>query len=102
MENKSIFELLFAFTHQLEEFTDEMDWVKADDVGLDRRCGKLSINEECIIVPKDNQRMIEYYGGFEYIPSECKQVVGDYVIYTEHERVQDCIDRWMENKEGEE
>lgn len=64
-----------------ENFTD----VKAEDVGLDRRCGILHIKndgENVVAVRDDYVRYIEYYGGFEYIPAECKYRVGDYMFYS--------------------
>lgn len=73
---------------------DECVIVKPEELGLDRRCGKIYVNteDEVIAVHKDNRRNIEYYGGFEYIDSSCVECAGDYVFYTEHQRVEECFD----------
>lgn len=58
--------------------------VKPDDVGLDRRCGMLYVKndgEDVVAVREDNLARIEYYGGFEYIPSERKYKVDIYTFY---------------------
>lgn len=58
--------------------------VKSDDVGLDRRCGMLYIKsdgENVIAVRDDYVSYLEYYGGFEYIPIECRYRIGNYTFY---------------------
>jgi len=69
--------------------------VPASDVGLDNRCGRVLIDvvDEVIAVPNHNIRMLDYYGGFEYIKEgEGRITVGDYTFFTsDNERVNDCF-----------
>jgi hypothetical protein len=69
--------------------------VPASDVGLDNRCGRVLIDvvDEVIAVPNHNIRMLDYYGGFEYIKEgDGRITVGDYTFFTsDNERVSDCF-----------
>jgi hypothetical protein len=74
--------------------------VSASDLGLDIRCGRAYVDEDCIVVNDANARSFNYYGGFEYINDEDVRKVGDYVIYlATADRVQDALDSLME-KDG--
>jgi len=70
--------------------------VPASDLGLDLRCGRVLIDiaDEVIAVPNHNIRMLDYYGGFEYIKEgEGRVTVGDYTFFTsDSERVNDCFE----------
>ena len=70
--------------------------VPATDLGLDIRCGRVMIDlaDEVIAVPNHNIRMLDYYGGFEYITEgEGRVTVGDYTFFTsDNERVSDCFE----------
>ena len=68
-----------------------------NDVGLDMRVGTLYINTQDRVIASNNQRSLEYYGGFEYIDKDMVQTVGDWTFY-QGDRVDDCIDTY-ENKE---
>ena len=80
----------------------KMEKVKANKLGLDIRAGyTLYIDEECIIVDKNDDRMLQYYGGFEYVDKEYRIEIGDYVIYSNcDDRVSDCLERYYD-KENE-
>jgi len=69
--------------------------VPASDLGLDNRCGRVLIDlvDEVIAVPNHNIRMLDYYGGFEYITEgDGRITVGDYTFFTsDNERVSDCF-----------
>jgi hypothetical protein len=69
--------------------------VPASDLGLDNRCGRVLIDlvDEVIAVPNHNIRMLDYYGGFEYITEgDGRITVGDYTFFTsDNERVNDCF-----------
>lgn len=76
---------------------DLVEWetfVSADKLGLDPRAGRdLVVCNDFVAARLSEVRTLEYYGGFEYVPSECKITVGDAVFYSGYcERVQDCID----------
>ena len=63
----------------IEENAHEVD---ASELGLDPRCGKLYITDEAIIAKQGHRvRMLDYYGGFEYVEAGARKVVGDYVAY---------------------
>jgi hypothetical protein len=70
--------------------------VPATDLGLDIRCGSLMVDdeEEVIAVPNHNIRILDYYGGFEYIrEGEGRVTVGDWTFFTsDSERVSDCFE----------
>ena len=76
---------------------NEMEMVRADQIGLDIRAGhRLWINEDCIVVTKAGDRSLQYYGGFEYVDKEYRTELGDFVVYmTDDGRVSDHIDTWM-------
>ena len=70
--------------------------VPASDLGLDLRCGRVLIDavDEVIAVPNHNIRMLDYYGGFEYIEEgNGRTTIGDYTFFTsDNERVNDCFE----------
>jgi len=75
---------------------NKMKKVRAEDVGLDERCGKLMVDDECVIVSISGDRKLQYYGGFEYVDSEYRTIMGEYVIYTnDGNRVEAVIDLAM-------
>jgi hypothetical protein len=78
--------------------------VSADKLGLDIRAGyRLLVDTDADIigVHVSNVRMLEYYGGFEYVDSTCRETIGDYVFFTGgSDRVQDCLEFYNEELEG--
>lgn len=80
-----------------------MTKVTADKLGLDIRAGyTLYIDEECIIVDKNNDRMLQYYGGAEYVDKEFRSEIGNYVIYLNgDDRVRGWLERYYEEAEAE-
>ncbi len=75
--------------------------VSGNDVGLDMRVGRLYINVQDRVIASDNQRSLEYYGGFEYIDKDMVTTVGDWTFY-QGDRVDDCIDNYECKEETEE
>lgn len=72
--------------------------VSAEKAGLDRRCGMIYINGEFIATTISNDRLLQYYGGFEYVDSEHRLQFGDMVFYTaDSDRVYDHIELYLEN-----
>lgn len=99
---RSIYDIIDTLNEKMYRFVQELECVKASELGLDSRCGMLSVNEECIIVDKRNDRTLQYYGGFEYVDKEFRQEIGDYVIYLNgDERVLGHIERYYEKAEAE-
>jgi hypothetical protein len=80
--------------------------VPASDIGLDNRCGRVLIDivDEVIAVPNHNIRMLDYYGGFEYIKEgDGRVTVGDYTFFTsDNERVNDCFEALRKDLEVDE
>jgi hypothetical protein len=78
----------------------------ASDLGLDIRCGRVLVDaaDEIIAVPNHNIRMLDYYGGFEYITEgDGRQTVGDYTFFTcVSDRVQDCFNHLNEKESVDE
>ena len=91
---------LFTLIDEVTELTDSyigtMERVPANRLGLDPRCGKLFVSPDCIGVYKENDRSLQYYGGFEYIEKEYRHEMGDYVFYSyEDSRVQDHLETYL-------
>jgi hypothetical protein len=94
-----ILNLVQDLEDQIRNTVQDLPLVPADLLGLDRRAGyRLWIDEDAIIVNKNDDRTLQYYGGFEYVDASSRIECGDYVIYTNDDsRVQDCLDFFYEN-----
>jgi len=91
-----LFELIDNVTELTENYVVNMGQVPAKQLGLDNRCGKLFVSPDCIGVYKSNDRALQYYGGFEYVDSEYRHEMGDYVFYSaEDKRVSDCLEHYL-------
>lgn len=88
--------------YKVERFVNTLEFTNADKLGLDRRAGyTLYIDRDhtCIIVKKYDDRVLQYYGGFEYIDKEFRHEFGDYVFYSrDDERVEECFARLEESE----
>ena len=92
--------LIDEISYQVERHVQGLRQVTANDLGLDMRCGRAYVDEDCIVVDSGNARSFDYYGGFEYIDDEDKRTLGDYVIYLNtSDRVQEALECLME-KDG--
>jgi hypothetical protein len=74
------------------------EMVKATDLGLDSRGGySMWVSNDAIIIQKDKDRFLQYYGGFEYVEKDSRAEVGDFVFYYNSDsRVGDCLDFYEE------
>ena len=92
----STLDMIDAVNEVIERNIRKFDQVPATDLGLDIRCGRVLVDivDEVIAVPNHNIRMLDYYGGFEYIKEgEGRVTVGDYTFFTsDNERVNDCFE----------
>lgn len=64
--------------------------VNAVQLGLDPRStySPLRVTEDYIAVPLTQDERMRYYGGFEYVDADHRQVLGEWVFYlAESERV---------------
>ena len=92
-------------TEKARQITAQMTEVSAEQLGLDRRSfwGCAYVDESAIVVIKDQDRTLQYYGGFEYVDKDYRREVGDYVFYlAEDSRVKGHIDRYYGVEETEE
>ena len=103
----NIYDLVDDMNDRMERFINKnTKQIRAEDAGLDNRCGYIYITDDSIIVDKRNDRLIQYYGGFEYVEKDHRKEMGDFVFYSrESSRVADHIDRyfgkddWLEEDE---
>ena len=96
-------ELLDSVDSLVRDFMDKATEVTAEDLGLDRRAAyRLYVTDEVIAVPKGDDRVLQYYGGFEYVDKEYRRELGDWVFYSaEDNRVASHLDRYNEVEEDE-
>jgi hypothetical protein len=77
-----IYSIIEDANDSMRQLVGQMDYAPADELGLDRRAAyRLWVSEDCIIVTKNEDRSLQYYGGFEYVDAEYRMEMGDYVIY---------------------
>jgi hypothetical protein len=76
--------------------------VRAEDLGLDRRAAyNIWVDDDVLIVRKNEDRTLQYFGGFEYVDANARTECGDYVIYSNDDgRVADCLDFYRETEEA--
>jgi hypothetical protein len=103
MSYHSIYDLIEDTENKTHRFVnDNMDLVPASDLGLDIRCGRLFVNEDGIAVGKDQDRSLQYYGGFEYVDKDYRYELGGYVFYTvDDERVREHVAEFTNQEEVE-
>ena len=63
-----------------QQIADSVTPHKAEDVGLDPRCGMIYLGEDFLATR--NRRSLDYYGGFEYVDPEYIQQVGGWTLYS--------------------
>lgn len=78
---------------QLENIKSEIEtnwtFVKATELGLDSRCGYVWVDENRTAIASDDTRILDYYGGFEYVDKNHILQVGNMKVYSgECDRVQ--------------
>lgn len=78
---------------------DKFKQVKAEDIGLDCRCGSVWVSDEGLVVSKSMDGSFQYYGGGEYIDKDYRTEIGDYVFYSiEDDRVRSAVEYVIELK----
>ena len=102
-EFDSIIDFVDEVNDQARRLITGMKHVNGDELGLDIRAGRrLYVSDDCICVAKEADRTLQYYGGFEYVDSEYRIELGDFVIYmADDSRVQECIDHFNSNEADE-
>ena len=78
----NITEFFIETENQLEILVSLLKSVKPGDLGLDDRAAyNLYIDESCIVVSKDCDGRLQYYGGFEYVDKSERKEYGNWVFY---------------------
>lgn len=92
--------LINEINQKVEVFVGGLTQVTGADLGLDERVGRLYTDGfEGIVVHKEADRRLQYYGGFEYIDKYNRQEMGDYVFYMAgDDRVEDCLAVYREQE----
>ncbi len=101
-EFSNILDLVDEVQDLVERQVAGMRRVSATELGLDQRCGRAYVDEDmqAIVVDSGSARSFDYYGGFEYIDSEDKRMLGDYVVYLDtSDRVRDALECLMESED---
>ena len=62
------------------QIKDAVTRCKATECNLDIRCGTLFRGQD-FLATRD-RRLLDYYGGFEYVDPECIQQVGGWTLYS--------------------
>jgi len=98
----NLFKLIDDVTELTENYIGTMEKVPAVKLGLDNRSGSLFVSPDCIAVYKGNDRALQYYGGFEYVDTEYRHEMGDFVFYSaEDDRVQGHLEDYLNKVEVE-
>ena len=63
-----------------QQIADSVTPHMAEGAGLDPRCGIIYSGEDFLATR--NRRLLDYYGGFEYVDSEYIQQVGGWTLYS--------------------
>mgnify|MGYP003140703993 CR=1 FL=1 len=95
-----LWELEIQINELVSKYLEESGAVEvfANELGLDYRIGRVYVSlEEDWVAVKGGTRMIEYYGGFEYIDPEFKTAIGCVTFYEEADRVSSCLEHYREN-----
>jgi hypothetical protein len=92
----TFYDILERAERDVSDLVRELTEVSPEDLGLDRRAGyRLYISEDGIIARMSDDRVLQYYGGFEYVDKDLRWELGKWVFYSaEDERVQDHLDHY--------
>lgn len=88
-------EIKDAATALAQEAIEDASPTTAEACGMDERAGgRVFIGDDFIAVRLSDDRLLQYYAGFEYVDKDYRTEVGGYVFYaTESERVAQYHDR---------
>lgn len=102
--NTSLLDLVDEINDIAEKYVKDAQEVLPEDLGLDRRAAyRLWVTDDAIIVPKQNDSKLQYYGGFEYVDKDCRFEIGDWVMYSSDDsRVYEHLERFQEKEEEDE
>ena len=86
--------MMSAVNEAVEDYLADAKEARASDLGLDTRAfwGEAFVTVDCIAVRLDQDRSLQYYGGFEYVNKEYRVCAGDWVFYmAEDDRVREHL-----------
>ena len=88
--------LINEINQKVEVYVNNLTEVKGSDLGLDDRVGRIYTDGyEGIVVHREADRRLCYYGGFEYVDRYYRQELGDYVFYTAgDDRIDECLNEY--------
>jgi hypothetical protein len=77
----------------------KMKAVKPSLLGLEGRCASiLYIDKDCIAVKVSEDKLLQYYGGFEYVDRADRHQAGSFVFYfATSDRISRCLTNYEEN-----
>lgn len=99
-----LYELIGTIDHSVElHINKHMTQISParDNIGIDPRAAStLYVSYDAIAVPREQDRTLQYYGGFEYVDKEYRVEMGEYVFYLgEDDRVAGHIERFFDKDE---
>lgn len=97
-----LYELIETIDLSVERhINSNMEQISPPRAGLDPRAAyTLYISGEAIAVPKSQDRTLQYYGGFEYVDTDYRKELGDYVFYlADDDRVAGHIEQYYDRQE---
>ena len=99
-----ILDLIEENNDRMNEILRDLEEVSTTKIGLDIRAGHVFVSHEGIIAHNQERRVLDYYGGFEYVSKEHVHVLGDYTFYSRYDdRVEEAVRYYMgEQDEAEE
>jgi len=100
IEYTSAYEMLDDISDASRMYVEtKMKAVKPSLLGLDKRAAStLYIDSECIAVKASEDRLLQYYGGFEYVDRADRHQIGSYVFYfATFDRVDRCLNNYQES-----
>ena len=101
--NKTLDEIREEANNLVLAICEEMEYCRKLP-NLDMRAGTdFWVDKDKVITGVSNLRNLDYYGGFEYVESEYRMVIGDYVIFSrEHVRVDEACGDIRLDEDGSE
>jgi hypothetical protein len=83
---ETLADMMYRHNDEMAEFINTMRQINPEKLGLDNRCSRfLFVDEDNIVVRRQDNDKLRYYGGFEYIDESAISVVGNYVVYNKYE-----------------
>lgn len=104
MDSIDIRKIIEQAEDEIEHVLNDCPYVKSSDLGLDYRCGKAYVGDDCIVVESSYVNTFNYYGGFEYVDKRGVQELGRYTVFYAgwDDRIRQAIDDYNDVYDEEE